>query len=97
LTITGSAIAKKHVEAIAKKHGVTVEGLTEAVATTVPMSYHKFNAEQTKQLTEYRESVIDDAKEMVKMGMPAEAIRHIFISIANQITEQLSCLNLNYQ
>lgn len=81
----GSDIATKHVESIAKKHGVTVSDLKEAVATTVPTIYHKFNVEQLKAIEEYRSGVMEDADNMVQSGIPKEAIRHIFLSIANQM------------
>lgn len=48
----GSAIAQRHIDALAKKHNTTVQKLEEAATITPPAAYHCFTPAQIEALNE---------------------------------------------
>lgn len=81
----GSETAKRHVESIAKKHGVSSEVLKEVVAETAPEAFYQFSMQQLELLTEIEENVLATVIEMEAAGCTREAIASVFIKIGNKI------------
>ena len=81
----GSAIAKRHVDALAKKHNTTVEKLEEAASIAAPATFFRFNPQQLAALQDFRETVMATVEEMEKFGLTREAIAAVFINAAKMI------------
>lgn len=84
----GSAIAQRHIEALAKKHNTTVQKLEEAAAVAAPAAYHCFTPKQIEALTEVRESVMATIPELEKDGLSREAIASIFMNVARMLLSE---------
>ncbi len=83
----GSAIAKRHVDALAKKHNTTVEKLEEAASIAAPATFFRFNPQQLAALQDFRETVMATVEEMEKFGLTREAIAAVFINAAKMIRQ----------
>lgn len=83
----GSAIAKRHVDALAKKHNTTVEKLEEAASIAAPATFFRFNPQQLEALQGFRETVMATVEEMEKFGLTREAIAAVFINTAKMIRQ----------
>ena len=81
----GSETAKRHVESIAKKHGVSSEELKEVVANTAPATFYQFSPDQLEMLEDIEETVLSTVVSMEAEGLTREAIAAVFIKIANRI------------
>lgn len=81
----GSEIAKRHVEALAKKHNTTPEKLEEAVKTAAPAAFFHFTPQQIEALNEVRESVLLTIPELERDGLTREAIAAVFMNVAKEI------------
>lgn len=84
----GSEIAKRHVEALAKKHNTTPEKLEEAVKTTAPAAFFRFTPEQLGMLDELKQNVIETVHELELAGLSREAIAAVFINVAKTLKEE---------
>jgi len=84
----GSAIAKRHIEALAKKHNTTVQKLEEAAAVTSPAAYHCFTPAQIEALKEVRESVMATIPELESDGLSREAIAAVFMNVAKMLLNE---------
>ena len=84
----GSAIAQRHIEALAKKHNTTVQKLEEAAAVASPAAYHCFTPTQIEALNEVRESVMATIPELEKDGLSREAIASIFMNVAKMLLKE---------
>lgn len=84
----GSAIAQRHIEALAKKHNTTVQKLEEAAAVAAPAAYHCFTPKQIEALTEVRESVMATIPELEKDGLSREAIAAVFMNVARMLLNE---------
>jgi len=78
----GAEIAKRHVEALAKKHNTTPEKLEEAVAVTAPASLYHFSPAQIEMLESIKLTALDIARQD---GLTLDQVANCFIYIANQI------------
>lgn len=83
----GSAIAKRHVDALAKKHNTTVEKLEEAASIAAPATFFRFNPQQLAALQDFRETVMATVEEMEKFDLTREAIAAVFINAAKMIRQ----------
>lgn len=83
----GAEIAKRHVEALAKKHNTTPEKLEEAVKTTAPAAFFHFTPEQVGMLDELKQNVIETVRELEIAGLSREAIAAVFINVAKTLKE----------
>lgn len=84
----GSAIAKRHIEALAKKHNTTVQKLEEAAAVTSPAAYYCFTPAQIEALKEVRESVMATIPELESDGLSREAIAAVFMNVAKMLLNE---------
>ena len=85
----GSAIAKRHVDALAKKHNTTVEKLEEAASIAAPATFFRFNPQQLEALQDFRKTVMVTVEEMEKFGLTREAIAAVFINAAKMIRQPI--------
>lgn len=81
----GSAIAQRHIDALAKKHNTTVQKLEEAAAVASPAAYHCFTPAQIEALKEVRESVMATIPELESDGLSREAIAAVFMNVAKML------------
>lgn len=84
----GSEIAKRHVEALAKKHNTTPEKLEEATAAAAPTTFFQFSPDLIESLDEMRRGLIEDAHAMKEAGVSKEAIVAIYTNVINQIRKE---------
>lgn len=84
----GSAIAQRHIEALAKKHNTTVQKLEEAAAVTSPAAYYCFTPAQIEALKEVRESVMATIPELESDGLSREAIAAVFMNVAKMLLNE---------
>lgn len=84
----GSAIAKRHIEALAKKHNTTVQKLEEAAAFASPAAYYCFTPAQIEALKEVRESVMATIPELESDGLSREAIAAVFMNVARMLLNE---------
>jgi hypothetical protein len=83
----GSEIAKKHLEALAKKHEVSADDLKEAASIQAPTSFYQFTPTQLGLLEEIEGNVHATVAQMERSGLTREAIAKVFINIAQQILQ----------
>ena len=76
----GSEIAKRHIEALAKKNGVSTEELTEAASIQAPKAFYQFTPSQLELLSELKESIQATIPEMEASGLTVEVIAKVFIN-----------------
>lgn len=81
----GSATAKRHVEALAKKHNTTVEKLEEAAAAAAPFTMFQFVPSQRKCLEDFKTDLIQAYRDMRGEGISKEAIVALYTHILNDI------------
>jgi hypothetical protein len=81
----GAEIAKRHVEALAKKHNTTPEKLEEAAAAAAPTTFFQFPPAQVQSLTEFRQDLMQAYKDMLSEGIPKEAVIAIYMNVINEI------------
>lgn len=84
----GSAIAKRHIEALAKKHNTTVQKLEEAAAVTSPAAYYCFTPAQIEALENVRNAVMATIPELEGEGLSRPAIAAIFINVARMLLNE---------
>ena len=84
----GSAIAQRHIEALAKKHNTTVQKLEEAAAVTSPAAYYCFTPAKIEALKEVRESVMATIPELESDGLSREAIAAVFMNVAKMLLNE---------
>lgn len=84
----GAEIAKRHVEALAKKHNTTPEKLEEATAAAAPTTFFQFSPDLIESLDEMRRGLIEDAHAMKEAGVSKEAIVAIYTNVINQIRKE---------
>lgn len=83
----GSDIAQRHLEAVAKKHGVTTDELKEAASVQAPYSYFQFSPDQVKSLTEFKTDLLQAYRDMLDEGLTKDAIVSIYMNVINEIKE----------
>lgn len=81
----GSAIAKRHVETLAKKHNTTVEKLEEAAAVAAPFAMYQFVPSQRQSLEDFKTDLIQAYRDMRNEGISKEAIVALYTYILNDI------------
>jgi hypothetical protein len=86
----GSDQAKRQLDAMAKKHGVTPEELETASAHSAPATYFQFSPAQVEALEEVRATVLAAIPELERDGLTREAIAAVFINVANSILKEVS-------
>jgi len=84
----GAEIAKRHVEALAKKHNTTPEKLEEAAAAAAPTTFFQFSPDLIESLDEMKRGLIEDAHAMKEAGVTKEAIVAIYMNVINQIKKE---------
>lgn len=84
----GSAIAQRHIEALAKKHNTTVQKLEEAAAVTSPAAYYCFTPAQIETLENVRNAVMATIPELEGEGLSRPAIAAIFINVARMLLNE---------
>jgi hypothetical protein len=83
----GSDIAKRHLEAVAKKHSVTAEKLEEAVSHAAPYAYFQFSPAQVQSLVEFRQDVLQAYRDMREEGLTKEAVVALYMNIVQEIQQ----------
>ena len=81
----GSATAKRHVEALAKKHNTTVEKLEEAAAAAAPFTMFQFAPSQRQCLEDFKTDLLQAYRDMRDEGISKEAIVALYTYILNDI------------
>jgi hypothetical protein len=81
----GSAIAKKHLDAIAKKHNTTVEELTNAAKAAAPEIFFQFGPAQVKAVEDLYSSQRNTVTAMEAYGFSREEIKNVFLKFASTI------------
>jgi hypothetical protein len=81
----GSEIAKRHLESVAKTHGVSSEDLTEAASIQSPASFYQFTPAQLGMLQELKSNVEANALIMESSGFNREAIAKVFVNVAQNL------------
>lgn len=84
----GSAIAQRHIDALAKKHNTTVQKLEEAAAVTTPAAYYCFTPAQIEALENVRNAVMATIPELEGEGLSRQAIAAIFINVARMLLSE---------
>ena len=84
----GSAIAQRHIEALAKKHNTTVQKLEEAAAVTAPAAYHCFTPKQIAAFENVRNAVMATIPELEGEGLSRPAIASIFMNVARMLLNE---------
>ena len=81
----GADIAAKHLEALARKHGIDISALTEAAKNAVPDEFFRFGPQQALALDQFRGRVRSAAQQMESDGLSREAIKAVLINLANSL------------
>ncbi|MDP3615560.1 MAG: hypothetical protein Q8R98_27280, partial [Rubrivivax sp.] len=81
----GADTAKRHRAAYAKAHDTTVEALRKESANAAPDAFFRFAPTLQKQIDDFRAGLNASVKQMQAAGIPSEAIRAIYINLANAI------------
>lgn len=84
----GSAIAQRHIDALAKKHNTTVQKLEEAAAVASPAAYHCFTPKQIAAFENVRSAVLATIPELEGEGLSRPAIASIFINVARMLLNE---------
>lgn len=84
----GSAIAQRHIEALAKKHNTTVQKLEEAAAVTSPAAYYCFTPAQIEALENVRNAVMATIPELEGEGLSRPAVGAIFINVGRMLLSE---------
>ncbi len=81
----GSDVAQRHLDALAKKHGVSSDDLKEAASVQAPTSFYQFTPSQLEMLEEFRVNVMATVHEMTADGISREAIAKVFMNSAQAV------------
>ena len=81
----GAETALRHLGALAKKHGMTVEGLTDSAKTGAPDIYFRFAPQLQGSIDQFRQTMAATVTQMEQQGISRDAIKHILINIAHSI------------
>lgn len=81
----GADIAQRHVEVLAKKHGVTVDQLAEAAKAGAPDTFYRFAPAVQIQLDAFRDELRQSISVMEADGISKDAIKHIFLHFAQTL------------
>ena len=81
----GAETALRHLGALAKKHGMTVEGLTDSAKTGAPDIYFRFAPQLQGSIDQFRLTMEATVTQMEQQGVSRDAIKHILINIAHSI------------
>lgn len=81
----GADIAQRQLEALARKYETTVEELTEAARIAAPFTYFQFTPSMVDALDDMRGSLRVTAEDLQAMGISKDAVRALFINVANNL------------
>lgn len=81
----GSETAKRHVESIAKRHGVSSEELKEVVANTAPNEFFQMSVRQLEYIQDLEETLMGNVRILVREGLTKEAISAVLIKMSNTV------------
>lgn len=81
----GADMADRGIKAYAKKHGLTEEELLKAAANAAPDEFYLFPLPLQKQLKDFRDGLQASVDQMKASGISIDAIRSIYINLANSL------------
>lgn len=77
--------AQRHLEALARKHGLNTEALAEAAKNGAPDTYFRFAPARQLALDNWRSQARADIEAMETAGVPRDAVKALLIHLAHNL------------